>query len=547
MKLLTIQKSGSSVVYEDSIFFDKTSIDNIYINMPNGVLQSSNNTSSIVLPQSSGSIFMYAMSNSLTQSEEYNILGGDLSGSIQIQQFVKSVKNVKSGILSFANGGIGKNNAFGIILSGGSNLSDKQSYYNNLASSNVSLTPCVENGKWVFKDLNKIIKKGYLFTGLGIRLTESITSTRNYFTVNKTTGLLPGDKIYISRVTNYISNGYTAYDSWIVSSLTSNRIYVTSQIGSSGNANDGYMEGFSITKDWTWYRKDNSSVADLIIVGGGAGGAASSFSYPSTTNTLCGGSAGGISGNALFINIPNPLLKSASIVIGMGGAGGFVSGNSITIEGRNGTDTSFITQYETLKAGGGLGGRTGNSSNSIFGNGGQTLVVGAGAFRVYEGQVEAAASMVGTPTTGTDAAQIYCNDGLPGGGGGGGYCTINSFSQGTKGIGVIINGQNYGGDSSSKDSTLYDITHITQLEGAYIYGEVDGVYYSGTYVSPLPKILATGGAGSAGSYTTTGNKAGNGYYGAGGGGAGAINNNASYPLKMLGGWGGDGYVLITTY
>ena len=273
---------------------------------------------------------------------------------------------------------------------------------------------------------------------------------------------------------------------------------------------------FYATGNWQTFTKPrNAKFIQIFCLGAGGGGGHSINGATGVTGAGGGGSGGIVRGIIPAFLLPDTFY----ILVGKGGTGGRVSGNSgisggISYISLNGTisEQTLICKSSTAVAGGGSPAVTAGVAASVsvpalsaFGN--------LGLFTAIAGVIGSTGGAT-TPTVGASQIALATNV-TTGGAGGGGKSSIGFAYGGTIiAASVILTSTVAGGQTTGQD-------------GNNGYGN-------------LSPFCGTGGAGGASIITGIGGKGGNGWYGCGGGGGGAGSVTGGF-----GGNGGDGLVIIT--
>jgi hypothetical protein len=267
-----------------------------------------------------------------------------------------------------------------------------------------------------------------------------------------------------------------------------------------------------------WQKPRSCNFVYITVIGGGGGGGSSS-----NVSGNGGGGGGGGSSSITHILIPSTLLPDTLYIqVGLGGAGGTAGG-----DGSSGGQSyvsirpsiSFIDTIIRTSDAPPLGGNGGTTFTQTSGN-----LSSLGIWKSIGGDAGGAGGFASNGSTKTALA----NSPLCGGGGGAGKSASN-FAGGSILAGGVL-GRVAGGSGGGGNGGKGLITITPNLL---------------TYSSTEFPFATTGGSGG-GSNTTIGGGGGNGgagEIGSGGGGSGAIDGGTG----RVGGKGGDGIVIITSF
>ena len=279
-----------------------------------------------------------------------------------------------------------------------------------------------------------------------------------------------------------------------------------------------------------WQKPRNCNFVYITVIGGGGGGGSSS-----NVAGNGGGGGGGGSSSITHILIPSTLLPDTLYIqVGLGGAGGTAGGDGspggqsyVSIRPTTNFNDAIIRTSDASPLGG-FGGTS--SAAGIGGNGGTTFTQAAGLlsslgiWKSIGGDAGGAGGFASNGSTKTALA----NSPLCGGGGGAGKSASN-FAGGSILAGGVL-GRVAGGAGGGGNGGKGLITITPNLL---------------TYSSTEFPFATTGGSGG-GSNTTISGGGGNGgagEIGSGGGGSGAIDGGTG----RVGGKGGNGIVIITSF
>jgi hypothetical protein len=287
----------------------------------------------------------------------------------------------------------------------------------------------------------------------------------------------------------------------------------------------------------TWLKPKGASFVYITCIGGGGGGGGSS----NVAGSNGGGGGGGGSSSITKLLIGADLIPDLLYInVGVGGAGGTLSGNGsagtlsyVSIAPTTVTISNILISSGAAAAGGGNGG-----TSSVGGTGGSAGTVFTSANGVLSelGIWQSIAGRAGA--NGGYGAGGQSVTGIAGG-------TI--LSPGAGGGGLGTGGNDFAGGS------------ILATGGVLSFNVSGGAAGGGNgrrgYISIMPNripissrkfpLIITGGSGggSNGTISGGGGLGGNGNIGCGGGGSGSIDGGSG----RIGGRGGDGIVLITTF
>lgn len=303
--------------------------------------------------------------------------------------------------------------------------------------------------------------------------------------------------------TTIIDSSSTSAINW---SAGTRRIFCT-ETASSLSLPD--IQTYTTTGSFVWTKPLAANVVMVTCIGGGGGGGGGISSNgqpaPGVNTSAVGGSGGGGGAISQCIFPASLLPTTAAVTVGAGGAGGnSTTATSPGFVGVNGGNTTFGT---FLFAGGGLGGFSGSAPPSTAVGGGFGMYIGLAGGPGRSLQPVTSASYFGA-----------------GGGGGGGT---------SAGFGII------GGISSTG-----------QPGGA---GASSGAANAGTSGASELYLGGAGGGGGAGGRRgvasggwNDGNGGNGGLWGGGGGGAGGGQSSGGAPAG-IGGTGGQGFCMITSW
>jgi hypothetical protein len=277
----------------------------------------------------------------------------------------------------------------------------------------------------------------------------------------------------------------------------------------------------------TWKKPSNITMVQFFLVGAGGGGGNGGLTALGVGNAGGGGGGGGAITKLLIpaIFLPNELYVN----VGIGGSGGSPGGTGgvtyVDLINGNNTSSTLIAS-----ANGGVGGNAGTGGTA--GGGGAGGAAATAGTTVYTGlglSTSIAGGTGGAGAVGTSNSVAITNSSTTLTSGGNGGCGRNSLNN--KGTPGGITGNNVFLPTllpSGNAVTLKDGTNgINSLSPFQSYGGV------GAYGSENTNLILCGGNG------------GDGILGSGGGGGGGGNTNCVG--GSLGGRGGNGFVLITSF
>ena len=299
-----------------------------------------------------------------------------------------------------------------------------------------------------------------------------------------------------------------------------------------------YTNNSSTSDSWqTWSKPKGISYVYITCIGGGGGGGSSS-----NVAGTGGGGGGGGSSSVTKILIPSNLIPDTLFIeVGAGGAGGSSSSNN-AVNGAlsyvsispNSTSSNVIIASGTIPAQRGVNG-TGSVAGAA-GAGGTVFTSSVGVLSelgIWQSIAGRTGGTGGLGSPGQSVTAVANGIFLTGGAGGGGGTSGGGNAGGSIiGIGGVINFNVAGGSSAGGDGRRgYETIRPDRL----------------TYTSRKFPMLFTGGSGGGGnnSFGVSGGFGGNGTIGCGGGGAGSQDGSSSE--QRIGGRGGNGLVLITSF
>lgn len=251
--------------------------------------------------------------------------------------------------------------------------------------------------------------------------------------------------------------------------------------------------------------------ADILVVAGGGGGGSIGG----------GGGAGGLQGLTSQSLTSNNIYP---VVIGSGGVGAVVSGNTTVSFSGKGSNSSFGSL--TASVGGGAGGN--------YDGPGSTGGSGGGATYYTNVTLGVGGGYAGTSGQGNSGGSNASGDAFSNGGGGGAGAVGGNGKAGATAGGS-------GGVGSSAYSSWGSATSTGELVSSTYYyaGGGGGGSWQGNSGSPGVGGSGGGGAGSGSNASATSGTANTG----GGGGGGGFTNNPTY-IRGNGGAGGSGIVIV---
>lgn len=299
-----------------------------------------------------------------------------------------------------------------------------------------------------------------------------------------------------------------------------------------------YTNNSSTSDSWqTWSKPKGISYVYITCIGGGGGGGSSS----NAAGTGGGGGGGGSSSITKILLPANLIPNTLFVEVGAGGAGGSSSLNNavngalsyVSIQPSN-LDTFVIIASGTVPAQRGINGTI--SVAGAAGAGGTVFTSAVGILSelgIWQSIAGRTGGNGGLGSAGQSVNSVAGGIFLTGGAGGGGGVSGGGRAGGSiLGVGDVINFDIAGGSSAGGDGRRgYETIRPDRL----------------LYTSRKFPVLFTGGSGGGGNNTfgVSGGFGGNGAIGCGGGGAGS--QDGSTAEQRIGGRGGNGLVLITSF
>jgi len=300
----------------------------------------------------------------------------------------------------------------------------------------------------------------------------------------------------------------------------------------------GGWDGQSVAAGKVWSKPSGVTMCHIICLGGGGGGGNGAVAGAASTS---GGGGGGASGSQTAVIVPAWLLPDKLYVYaGYGGAAN--SSGLPSYVGLQYLDTTNVNQIVAYALGGGGGGGSAGSAGGPGGTAGGTPAA-ASMLYTFKGCAPVVLNgnvgiIGGTSVTAVDKPIPTTGLVVTGGAGGGG---LPASGNGTNGANVV----------GTTAVTLPLDGRVPSNSNYYAFGGLGSAGNGGNgsdgtnYVNGI--LQFTGGAGGAstavGGAYVAGN-GGNGGYGCGGGGGGGCFTGGT---RSLGGRGGDGIVIITSW
>lgn len=349
---------------------------------------------------------------------------------------------------------------------------------------------------------------------------------------------------------------------------------ITQSVNTSAGSVDVTYYLTSSGSPFTWTKPLGTRHVRVILQGAGGGGGAGG-NRSSTSTQGAGGGGGGAAGSFIdYSFIADETLETASISIGVGGAGGTIAAAPGTgnagLAGGDTTFTIYPTNISIIAEGGDGGGGGGNaaagasrglrpttSTTNVFDSMFEKCLTKNGSAGTYGSSGSTAVDGAGNPYSDpsntvfydvddsiSSAYKNYYQEGnkvnasfrVAGGGSGGGLIAGTAASY-------------VGGSSTSAYSGLTNNGITTSRNGkSPITSSIQNILSSVLGVSVSNQIfLASGGGGGASNHNSNGagGSGSSGISGSGGGGGGAGMNMPNGSLH--GGNGGDGYAIVVSY